>query len=68
MDTQSEAFILKSRCFLRCLRGFINDLPYKSDEMAHVAFSDERDNKPKLTSTRRDEFETLSTCKLDFSE
>ncbi len=45
------------------LRGFINDLPYKSDEMAHVAFSDERDNKPKLITTRRDEFETLSTCK-----
>ncbi len=50
------------------LRGFINDLPYKSDEMAHVAFSDERDNKPKLITTRRDEFETLSTCKWDFSE
>jgi len=67
VDTQSEAFILKSRCF-PSLRGFFNDLPYKSDEMAHVAFPDERDNKPKLTSTRRDEFEMLSTCKLDFSE
>ncbi len=34
--------------------GFINDLPYKSDEMAHVAFPDERYNKPKLTTTCRD--------------
>ncbi len=32
----------------------INDLPYKSDEMARVALPDERYNKPKLTTTRRD--------------
>ncbi len=32
----------------------IYDLPYKSDEMAHVAFVDERYNKPKLTTTCRD--------------
>jgi len=52
------AFILKSRCILSLCR-FIKDLPYKSDEMAHVAFPDERYNKHKLTTTRRDEFETL---------
>ncbi len=48
------------------LRGFINDLPNKSDEMAHVAFPDERYNKPKLTTTCRlaeMAFETLHTCK-----
>ncbi len=48
------AFILKSRCILLCLHRFINDLPYTSDEMAHVAFPDERYNKPKLTTTCRD--------------
>ncbi len=45
--------------FELCFLGFINDLPYKSDEIEHVAFPDERYNKLKLTTTRRDEFETL---------
>ncbi len=61
------AFILKSRTILLCLLGFINDLPYKSEEMAHVAFLDER---YKLTTTRRlaeMEFETLHTCKWEVS-
>ncbi len=39
---------------LVCLRRFINDLPYKSDEMAHVVFPDECYNKPKLTTKCRD--------------
>ncbi len=48
------AFILKLQCILLCLcsKWFtlqINDLPYKSAEMVHVAFPDERYNKHKLT-------------------
>ncbi len=32
----------------------MNDLPYKSDEKAHVAFPDEHYNKHKLTTTCRE--------------
>ncbi len=38
---------------------FINDLLYTSDEMVLVEFPDERYNKHKLITTRRDEIEML---------
>ncbi len=37
--------ILIVNLILLCLHRFINYLPYKSDEMAHVAFPDEHYNK-----------------------
>ncbi len=52
-----------------CLHKFIYGIPYKSDEIAHVAFPDERYNKPKLTTTCRlaeMEFETLHICNEKF--
>ncbi len=36
--------------YVLTLRRLINDLPYTPDEMAHVAFPDERYNKPKHTA------------------
>ncbi len=53
--TQSEglSFYLKIAMYSPVFR-FINDLSYKSDEMAHIAFLDERYNKHKLTTTCRD--------------
>ncbi len=36
-------------CIPQCLCRFINNLPFKSDEIAHIAFPVERYNKPKLT-------------------
>ncbi len=45
--------ILKSQCILLCLRRFINDLPNKSDERAHIAFSDERYNKQTHNNMQR---------------
>ncbi len=35
------------------MHRFKNYLPYKSDEMAHVAFPDEFYNKPKLSNMQR---------------
>ncbi len=48
------AYWKRYSCIFLCLCRFINDLPYKSDESAHVAFPDECYNKPKLTTIRRD--------------
>lgn len=31
-------------------RRFINDLPHKSDKMAHIVFPDERYKQPELTA------------------
>ncbi len=62
MDTQSEGLSVFF-FFSNVLRMFIHDLPYRSDETVHVAFPDERYNKPKLITTYRDEFEMLHRCK-----
>ncbi len=48
------------------LRKFINDLPYKSDEMAHVVFPDERYNKQKHADLQRWSLRR-SKCKWEVS-
>ncbi len=54
VNSEGLSFYFEIAMYSPVFAKVYNYLPYKSDEMAHVAFPDERYNKPKLTTTRRD--------------